>query len=352
MKFILLLNCARILPTFAISGFLALHAPGATFSGAASLVATNDPSNSLTSTSGVFTVSCWFKLSIPSTLSLTENLTLFMDRADGNESLSFSYQARVNATSGNLEFATRGSSGGFTNTLLSGMFVGRWYHLAVVRNGTSFSAYVDGRQVMQTNTAVGTTTGDRLSIGGINGTSRLFYGDITEFALYRDQVQPDVIRVRMFEDQRNAANLAAYYKPGHSTNSADLLHNFVPSPPGGTDPLVKVGTGNIPFEEVDQAGEQSIFDSRLNAGRNAIVPLAGTFFWQQTALARPVPGILFDLRFGYSSAIPASPADGSQDDYGLRTLGTGWRHMFDARIMPGGNDKELRMLTWDGASET
>lgn len=51
-----------------------------------------------------------------------------------------------------------------------------------------------------------------------------------------------------------------------------------------------------------QAGEQSTFDSRKNGGREALTPLSGAFSWNQTALARPTPGVAMDLRFGYSSA--------------------------------------------------
>lgn len=55
----------------------------ATFTNNASIQVVNDPSQSLTSTNGIFTISCWFRISIPSSFVLSENMTILMDRADG-----------------------------------------------------------------------------------------------------------------------------------------------------------------------------------------------------------------------------------------------------------------------------
>src|SRR5256886_7074662 len=48
-----------------------------------------------------------------------------------------------------------------------------------------------------------------------------------------------------------------------------------------------VTNGNVRFEETDQAGEQSTFDSQRNGGRDALTPLSGAFYWSQTAFSRP-----------------------------------------------------------------
>jgi hypothetical protein len=80
--------------------------------------------------------------------------------------------------------------------------------------------------------------------------------------------------------------------------------------------------------------------------------LSGAFAWEQVALARPIPGIALDFRFGYSGA-NASPGAkiGVLDPYANPTLGLGWRHTFDSRIVP--DDPltgELRLLQWNGGS--
>ena len=328
--------------------------PAATFSGNASVVVPSDPDRSLTSTTGVYTVSCWFKLSVPSSLTLTQHLTIAMDSAAGNESAPYSYLLRINWTNGALEFLTRDASTTTTLQLLSGLFVQRWYHVAVVRNGTVITAYVDGAQVAQTGVGSGTAVGSGLAFGGFTGATKLFYGDIIEFALYNWPLQITDIRGLMFRDKTGDYGLTAYYKLGASANTNDWYHNFAQPPGANTDPAQKVGTGNITFEEVDQAGEQSLFDSRLNGGRDAIAPLSGVFAWQRSALIRPVPGIAFDFRYGYSTALPQTPATGD-DPYHRRVLGDSWRHSFEARVISyifDDTQEELKIMSWDGSVET
>jgi len=342
-----------LLVTTALS-VLAPRGLAATFSVNASVAVASDPDKSLTSTTGVYTVSCWFKLSVPSSLTLTQNLTIAMDSATGNESAPFSYLLRINATNGALEFLTRDASTTTTLQLLSGLFVQRWYHVAVVRNGTVITAYVDGSQVAQTGVGSGGTIGSGLAIGGFSGTTKLFYGDIIEFALYNWPLQITDIRGLMFRDKTGDYGLTGYYKLGASGNTNDWYRNFAQPPGTSTDPAQKVGTGEITFEEVDQAGEQSLFDSRLNGGREAVVPLSGVFAWQRSALTRPVPGIAFDFKYGYSTALPQTPATGD-DPYHRRVLGDGWRHSFEARVISyifDDTQEELKIMGWDGSVET
>jgi RHS repeat-associated protein len=326
----------------------------ATFSGNASIAVPTDPAQSLTSTSGVFTVSCWFKLYVPSSLTVNENLTIAMDRADGNESAPYSYLLRINASNGALEFLTRDATTTTTLSLLNGLYVNRWYHVAVVRDRTVITAYIDGKKVAETGVVSSSTAGNGLAIGGFTGSSRLFYGDIIEFALYTLPLSLDEIRFAMFRDQSGPQELAAYYKLDYSTNTNDWYRNFATVPGPDTDLATKVGTGTISFEEVDQAGEQSLFDSRLNGGRDAIVPLSGVFAWQRSALTRPVPGIAFDFKYGYSSALPPRPTE-DLDPYHKRTLGDGWRHAFDARVISyifNDTEEEIKIMSWDGSIET
>jgi RHS repeat-associated protein len=324
----------------------------ATFTNNAS-IQVNDPTSSLTSTSGTFTVSCWFRISLPSSLMLSDNMDILMDRSDGNESASFSYLLRYNYTNNAVEFVTHGSSSQYSKTLIQNPYLERWYHLAISRSGSSFSSYVDGRPVLPSdNASVGNTAGSGVAVGGISGNSKQFYGDIIEVAIYSSALSQSIIQQRMFQDQHAFSNLKGYYKLAYSTNAADFYHNFAASPPTGTDPATPSGSGSITFDQVDQAGEQSIFDATKNHGENALTPLSGAFAWQQSAFARPVPGIAFDLKFGYSSALPTqAPTDGSSDPYDQRVLGPGWRQGFDTRVVVGSTINEIDLLTWDGALE-
>ena len=177
----------------------------ALFSGIASISA-NDGTGALSASSANsygLTVSCWFRISIPSSTNLTENMVILMDRSDGNEAASFSYEIRFNAFNGSVEFLARGDSGAITNTLIVHPYLDRWYHVAVVRQQSAFIACVDGRQLtFFPSTSIGNAVGNGLSVGGIAGNSRLFMGDIVEVAVYQTPLSPDVIRDRMFKDQR------------------------------------------------------------------------------------------------------------------------------------------------------
>ena len=74
---------------------LSSHRMGAaTFSGGAS-IRVDDPQNALTSTNGIFTVSFWFKLAVPSSHALDEHMTLVMDRSSWNESDAGQYYSNL-----------------------------------------------------------------------------------------------------------------------------------------------------------------------------------------------------------------------------------------------------------------
>ena len=328
---------------------------GATFTNNASIQVTSDPSSSLTSTSGVFTVSCWFRISIPSSATISDNLNILMDRSDGNEASTFSYLLRYNFTNNAVEFVTQDASAPHSKTLISNPYLQRWYHVAVVRSGSTFNYYVDGRPVLPIdNFTLSSTAGSGLSIGGVSGTSKQFSGDIVEVAIYSAALAQSDVQGRMFQDQGSQLNLNAYYKLGFFTNPADFYRNFVPVPPAGTSPASPVGSGNITFSQVDESGEQSLFDANRNHGADALTPLSGAFAWQQSAFTRPVPGIAFDFEYGYSSALPITgPLDGSSDPYDKRVLGPRWRQSFDTRLVVNNfNTDELNLMTWDGSVQT
>jgi len=71
---------------------------------------------------------------------------------------------------------------------------------------------------------VGSTTGSGLAIGGVNGSSKQFYGDIIEVAFLL--VGIDAKRHPVSHVSRISgifSNLKGYYKLGYSTNAADFL---------------------------------------------------------------------------------------------------------------------------------
>lgn len=334
---------------------LVFYSSAATFPGNADVYA-DDPSVTWNPNTNSLTVSCWFKLSVPSSVTLSDDMVILVNQhgyAPGNP---FAYLVRLNISNGNIEFVTRGSSGlSFTNTLIERPYLERWYHVAVERSGGTFAFFVDGRPGANNGSM---DVGNSASMGftvGAWGNGRYLYGEVQEFAVYQAPLDPAIVVDNMFQDQRANDGLTAYYKLGFSTNAAENLKNFAP----GATTASASADGSPTFPETDQAGEQSEFDSQRNGGRDAVVPLSGAFTWQQVGFARPTPGIAFDFRFGYSSANSFSGfALGSREKFVASKMSGGWRQSFDTRLVPPGlgYDPEsfnaARLMNWDGSVET
>lgn len=286
-------------------------------------------------------------------------MTVLVDRRSGSEADALAYLIRVNVSNGNLEFYCKGSSGTYVNTLIERPYLDRWYHVAVVRQGEAFTGYVDGRQVFSGSGTVGNAGNTQgVSIGGWGG-AKYFCGEIQEVAVYQAVLSQELIATYLFKDQPSGLDsLKGYFKLGYATNATDSLKNYAFVPvPEGTENGTKQGT--IEFDETNQAGEQSAFDAQRNGGRDALTPLSGAFTWDQTAFARPTPGIAFDFRFGYSSANTFGGYKlGNFDPYGIGPMGKGWRHSFEVRVLPAttfaplGDTDTLGLMLWNGALNT
>jgi RHS repeat-associated protein len=333
----------------------------ATFPGNADLTV-SDPAGSLSwnSAANALTVQCWFKISIPSGTNLTSNMAILVNNTSGPDGNPQAFLFRFNIYNGNVEFVTQGNLSGYTNTLIQDPYLDRWYHLAVVRQGSAFTGYVDGLQVFVGTANVGdssTTAG--VSVGGW-GQGDYLYGEVQEVSIYQNALAQDFIAQYMYNSQPTNdpdLDLTGYYPVGFSTNGTSSLANLAP---GGSAASASIlGAGTVIFPETDQAGEQSAFDAWRNGGRNSIVPLSGAFTWQQSILSRPTPGIAFDLRIEYSSANSSSGAFlGSISPYAQGILGTGWRHSFQTALIPSQdfapeeNTDVVGLMRWDGSIET
>ncbi len=248
-------------------------------------------------------------------------------------------------------------------TLIRLPYLERWYHLAIVQQGATFTGYVDGRQVFSSSGSVGNSANTSgISIGGWGGGQYL-YGEVQEVSIYQNALSPDFIVQYMLDQQPTndpTTGLVGYYPVGYSTNSSDELANFAPAPVTASATLQ--GSGTVTFEETDEGGEQSAFDAQRNGGRDALVPLSGAFSWQQTAFTRPTPGVAFDLRFGYSSANSFGGFEmGSAlvDPYAGGMMGnSGWRSTFETRVIPSqyfapiSDADTVGLMSWDGSIET
>lgn len=321
-----------------------------------------DPTGGLSETNqNQFSISMWLKLSVPSGVTLNNDMIVMVNRTTGSTGDNHAYLVRYNYTNGKLEFSSKGTAGSFVGTLIDRPYFDRWYHVAVRRQNEVFDGYVDGAEVVSfaNQGAVGNAANTNgVSIGGWNN-AQFLYGEVQEVAIYQEAVGDSWFIDYMTQDQpTNWPTLRGYYKLGYSTNTSDQLRNFAVAAPSNTAAATTVGAGAIVFEEVNQLGEQSLYDSRRNNGRDAISPLSGAFMWSQTIFQRPTPGMSFLFEYAYNSANRFSGYKvGDSDALGSSTLGTGWRHTFDTQIVPSQlfqpsySDRTIGIMTWDGGVE-
>jgi len=246
---------------------------------------------------GALTVMCWFKLSIPSGVTISSDMVILANQAGSTTTNdTHGYNIYFNAASGTVDFTAKGTSGLYRRPLISTPFIDRWYHVAVaIPAGSSgnYEAYVDGKAVTTAGegSAGVTSVTNGVSIGGW-GTTRGLWGEVQEVAVYQMYLTGPNVASRMFKDLQNPLytnNLVGYYKLAASTNLANRLKNLAPGAAVGTDSVIQPNADFVGFEETDLAGEQSLYDSRKNGGRDAIAPLSGASTWSQTILARPTP---------------------------------------------------------------
>ncbi len=313
---------------------------------------------------GALTVQCWFKLSIPSGVTLSENMTILVNSTNGTTSDNHAYHIFYDYAKHTVEFSSKGggSSSLWQRTLIAEPYQDRWYHVAVVRSSGFLTAYVDGmRLATLDNVAINvgdsrTTKG--VSIGGWagSGNGRYLYGEVQEVSIYHGNLrQKDDIVPYMFEDQpldpTDFFKMRGYFKLGYSQAPADRLSNLaLIKPTSKQTGVIFPASGVIAFEETSQAGEQSAFDAGRNGGAEAIAPLSGAFSWGQSVFTRPTPGIPFKFELSYSSADAPAASDAP--------LPRGWHHSLETRVLPAQEFSPLADATvvglrmWKGGVET
>ena len=192
----------RLLATM-LASLIALQCADAAVFNGSSRASTGDSTSAFSGgASNALTVSCWFKMSIPSGVILSKDMVVLSNRQTSTAGGNFAFEIAFSITSGNVEFRAQGASGALPpQTLIALPFLERWYHVAVTRAGDNFIGYLDGREVFTVNQAVGASTNaGGITIGG-TGDSANLYGEVQEVAVYRRKLTPSNIRSRMFVDQ-------------------------------------------------------------------------------------------------------------------------------------------------------
>ena len=316
---------------------------------------------SWTPPANALTVMAWVKISIPTGTELTSDMTILANRKTQDWNQPHAWHFYFNISTGNIEFSARGTTTLTPIKLVERPYLDRWYHLAVVRGNTTYTPYVDGRKLADYSQDIGNSaTSDGVSIGGFKGGEK-FWGEIQEVVIIQGSQTAGNINLNRLRDiPFTYTGLKGYYKLAYSATPADNTKNFAASPPTGTENAAKVGTGTIDFPETDKQGEQSLFDSQKNNGRDALAPLAGAFSWQRTILSRPTAGIPFEFRVSYNSGISfnSQALEGGNNMFEEdAVMGPGWRHSFQTRLIPGSKflasgSNFIGLLLWDGSLET
>ena len=243
-----------------------------------------DPTGGLSweETNNALSISCWFKISVPTGKSVAQNMTILADRTTGAKASSpYSYLIQYNVGTGDVEFSTRGTNTVDTVKLIERPYLDRWYHVAVVRSGSLLYPYIDGKDLpAMPVSAVAVENSDGVGIGSW-GSTDYFLGEIQEVCIYQSSIAYMVEQL-MFLDidpsYHDALGLKGYYKLSKKADSGSPYINEAASAPADTSPGVKVGNGIITFFDGDTSTEQSLFDSKKDGGKDSIIPLSGAFF--------------------------------------------------------------------------
>lgn len=130
----------------------------------------------------VFTMEAWVR---PSATSANQQ-TIIGKASSSAQSYMFYVNGAL--TTLNFLYSTTGSSG--SSVIISGNFtfnIGTWYHVAVVRSGTTMMLFVNGTQVGTTTTIAATwydtTAPLRIGAIGVTGYEYYFYGNIDEIRI-------------------------------------------------------------------------------------------------------------------------------------------------------------------------
>jgi len=119
-------------------------------------------------------------------------MTVLANRRTTDWNQPYAYRFYFNIYTGNLEFTARGTSVLTPIILVPHPYLDRWYHLAVVRSGTTYTPYVDGRSMQPWSQDIGSAANtDGLSIGGFKGGEK-FWGEVQEVAIFQQ-----VLRVKL-----------------------------------------------------------------------------------------------------------------------------------------------------------
>ena len=342
-----------IFPALIFSIFIYSISNAAIFDGNTG-VTYNDSTGGLSwdESTAALSVYCWFKLSAPTGSQFTENMVILADRKSGDIESNISYLIQYNSSNGSIEFMARGGDGFVTITLVERPYIDRWYHVAVERTGDIFYPYVDGQEKPSVSSVIGDSSNtDGISIG-CWGNQKYFRGEILEVCIFQKSIGYMVEQLRfldLLEEYHSFLGVVGYYKLNDKERDS-RFKNYASNPPTETENGVKTGTGTISIVEADNAVEQSLFDSYKNRGEDAIVPLSGSFTWQDTPLSRATFGIPFEFTISYSSAI--APTENVSEAMKPTTLSAGWRHNFEMRIIPTQSSTERKILMPDGAIET
>lgn len=148
-------------------------------------------------TSGAFTFSFWLRLNSLSTPSPTQGPVVFFK---GSYQVN-GYYLQV-SEAGQISFLTNQAGTSQSSRSSENLVINKWYHLAIVRNGSSVKIYINGAD--RTTPAVHSnpvSSSDDFAIGRYASSSILTSGQIDEFTVWSSALTE--IEVRKIFDQQS-----------------------------------------------------------------------------------------------------------------------------------------------------
>jgi hypothetical protein len=231
---------------------------------------------------GNMTVECWFNANI---LSGSGHLFAFVETSTSRESIYFN--------SSQLTFYSVNALGGANNIATSALSPNTWYHMALVKNGATFTLYLNGVSVGTSTTLYYSIANQSLQIGTYNNASYgpdCFNGYICDVrvvkgtAVYTSNFTPPTAPL-------TAISGTSYL--GSMTNGAiydnAMMNDLVTVGSAQISTSVKkYGTGSLSFNgSTDYLYQQSSQNTNFGTGD---FTMEGWFY--QTGLATNYPGII------------------------------------------------------------
>lgn len=242
-----------------------------------------------------FTVEFWMR---DKTSTLTSphftrrHIVSWYDSTDGNNGTEIVLETFSNGSTAVRYAAWSSNSGGYRTIDASITNNDEWYHVAVVREGTSIIIYIDGEPITNGTANYTLDETDKLRIGEWAGGNNNFFGALDELRFWNyAKSQEEIQNLMLIKAVNNETNLLAYYPFNQgSTNDDNTDERFLFDYSGNnyhgtlTD-FALTGTTSNWIDGIDVSilpDGAFITTWEVNAGESITIPINGAYNYDFT----------------------------------------------------------------------